>query len=84
VRALRFAALMLYVGYLVQVGLAMLLLPWSPMWGHLLALIPPSIAALLDLPAIRGAISGFGAVHLLLVATELVLAPSSQSSRTAP
>jgi len=75
---------MLYVGYLVQAGLAMLLLPWSPLWEHLVAQTPPLLSSLLDLPALRGAISGFGLVHLLLVATELVLAPVSRTPREAP
>jgi len=77
---LRFLGLMLYVAYLVQVGLAMLLLPWSPLWGSLVAQLPPEAAGLLDLPAVRGAISGFGAVHLFLLATELVMAPVSSST----
>jgi len=81
---LRFLALMIYVGYLVQVGLAMLLLPWSPVWEYVMTQTPPAVAAVLDLPALRGAISGFGAVHLLLVATELVLAPVSHASKDVP
>lgn len=79
-RVLRFLGLLLYIGYLVQVGLVMLLLPWNPLWGYLVAQLPPGLAAILDLPAVRGAISGFGLVHLLLVATELVLAPASRPS----
>jgi hypothetical protein len=56
----------------VLAGIAMLLLPWSPLWGHLVAQLPPEAAGIVDLPAVRGAISGFGAVHFLLLATELV------------
>ena len=61
----------------------MLLLPWSPLWGFLVAQMPPAVGGVLDLPALRGAISGFGGVHLLLVATELILAPGSHSTEEA-
>ena len=76
-RVVRFLGLLLYIGYLVQVGLAMLLLPWSLVWPFLVAQMPPAAGAVLDLPSVRGAISGFGLVHLLLVVTELILAPGS-------
>jgi len=71
VKAVRFLVLLIYVGYLVQVGLLLLLLPWSQGWGQLLAWIPVSVAGTLDLPIVRGLISGFGALHLLLLAAEL-------------
>ena len=67
---------MLYAGYLVNVGLLMMILPWSESWPFILTRIPPAVAILLDSPAARGAISAFGLVHLMLVVAEIVLPPS--------
>ncbi len=72
VKLLRFVLVVAYVGYLVHVGLTMLLLPWNSAWPLLLARMPPAAAAVLDDPAVRGAISGFGLLHLLLLAAELL------------
>ncbi len=71
VKAVRFLVLLVYVGYLVQMGLLFLLLPWSQGWAQLLAWVPASVAGTLDLPAVRGAISGFGFLHLMLLGAEL-------------
>lgn len=74
-RGLRLLGVAFYAGYLVHVGLLMLLLPWSSLWTDLLLRMPYSAATLLGLPAVRGAISAFGALHLAMVAAELVVAP---------
>jgi hypothetical protein len=79
----RFAFIVAYVGYLVNVGLFMTLLPWSRAWGQLLTQLPSAVAALLDLPWLRGIVSAFGVLHLALVAWEIVhptlLTPSGGS-----
>lgn len=74
-RGLRLFGVALYAGYLVHVGLLMLLLPWSSVWTDLLLRMPYAAATVLDLPAVRGALSAFGALHLVMVAAELVVAP---------
>lgn len=74
-RALHLLGVALYAGYLVHVGLLMLLLPWSSVWPDLLVRMPYSAAMVLDLPAVRGAISALGSLHLAMVAAELVVAP---------
>ena len=74
VRWLRLLMIVLYIGYLVQVGLLMLLLPWSAAWPMLVLRVPPRLVSVLDNPAIRGIISGLGLLHLLLVAFELGIA----------
>lgn len=71
-RATRFLAIVLYVGYLVNAGLLLILLPWSGAWGLLLTKFPPEFAVLLDQPWLRGALSAFGVLHLLLVAWEMI------------
>ena len=76
VRLLRFLAIVIYVGYLVNVGLLFVLLPWSRVWGMFLAIFPPGVTQILDAPWTRGALSAFGVLHLALVVWE-VLAPTS-------
>jgi hypothetical protein len=71
--SLRFVAVALYAGYLVHVGLLLLLLPWSDAWSVLVFRFPPAVVPLLDTPAARGVLSGFGLLHLLLLAAELLL-----------
>jgi hypothetical protein len=60
-----------YVGYLVQAGLLMVMLPWSEAWSVMLVRLPTSLAAWLDSPAIRGVVTAFGVLHLMLLALEL-------------
>lgn len=60
------------MGYLVNVGLLLVMLPWSQVWGVLLTMFPVSIASVLDQPWFRGLLSAFGVLHLLLVVWELV------------
>ena len=64
----------LYIGYLVQVGLLLIYLPWSRLWGLLLTRLPPGPALILDAPAVRGALAAFGVLHLALVVAEVVAA----------
>jgi hypothetical protein len=59
------------MGYLVNAGLMLILLPWSNAWGLLLTSFPPSTSILLDTPWFRGLLSAFGVLHLMLVLWEL-------------
>jgi hypothetical protein len=61
----------LYVAYLVQVGLLMLMLPWSDAWSVMLVRLPTSLGAWLDNPAVKGIVSAFGFLHLVLLGVEL-------------
>jgi len=61
----------LYTCYLVQAGLLMAMLPWSEAWSILLLRLNPSVAAWLDVPSIKGLVTAFGLLHLLLLALEL-------------
>jgi hypothetical protein len=64
-------AVTVYTGYLVYAGLTLLLFPWHEAWTVTVVRLPPHTAALLDQPWVRGLVSGFGALHLLLLALEL-------------
>lgn len=60
------------MGYLVNVGLTLILLPWSRVWGLVVTRFPTASASVVDSPWFRGTLSAFGALHLLLVVWELV------------
>ena len=68
----RFLLIVLYMGYLVNAGLLLILLPWSRAWGLLLTDFPPVASAMLDTPWFRGLLSAFGVLHLMLVLWELI------------
>ena len=72
VKLSRFFLIVLYMGYLVNAGLMFIMLPWSKAWGLLLSRFPLATASLLDLPWIRGLLTAFGVLHLILVAWELI------------
>ena len=72
VKLSRILLIVLYMGYLVNAGLILILLPWSRAWGRMLSEFSPTTSALLDTPWLRGLLSAFGALHLMLVAWELV------------
>lgn len=65
-----------FVLYCTTAGLLFLYAPWSPAWDTMLAALPGGLH-LLDAPWLRGAISGFGLVHLVWVLHEVetVLSP---------
>ena len=67
----RFLLIVFYLGYLVNAGLMLIILPWSVTWGQLLSRLPLSLAGLLDSPWFRGLLTAFGVLHLMLVAWEL-------------
>lgn len=67
----RFLLIALYLGYLVNAGLMLIILPWSVTWGLLLSRFPLPMAGLLDSPWLRGLLAAFGVLHLMLVAWEL-------------
>ena len=63
---------LLLVAYFIEVGLLLVLVPWSPFWerNYFLTAVP----ALLDVIRnnyVRGAVSGLGVVNLLMGFTEL-------------
>ena len=72
VRIGRFLGIILYATYLIHVGLLLTLAPWSPLWGQVLTWLPHPWNAWLALPAVKGALTGTGVLHLLLAAAEAV------------
>lgn len=72
VSVVRFLAIVVYIGYLVNVGLLFIVVPWSQVWGVLLTRCPMQLAEVLGLPSVRGVLSAFGVLHLALVLWELM------------
>lgn len=60
-----------FVVYCTTVGTILLLLPWSVGFDHLIAQLPYSTLRVLEAPWSRGALSGFGLVHLVWGAHDL-------------
>ena len=76
--------LFVFVLYCSTVGVVFLLLPWSPGYDQMLYLLHASELQPLREPWIRGAISGFGLVHLVWGIhdlAELLRAPVADGGR---
>ncbi|HEX9733554.1 MAG TPA: hypothetical protein VGG06_16400 [Thermoanaerobaculia bacterium] len=54
-----------FVLYCLTVGVALLLAPWTLLWDRTVALLPVAALRWLSVPVLRGALSGFGLVHLV-------------------
>lgn len=62
----------LFLLYCIEAGVLLLLAPWSPSWDRTVVQIPSyHLQSLLALGTFRGAVSGFGLVHLVWGAHDL-------------
>lgn len=62
----------LFFLYCIEAGVLLLLAPWSPSWDRAVTQIPDfSMQAILFHGLFRGAVSGFGLVHLIWGAHDL-------------
>lgn len=80
-RIVQLLTVVLYASYMVYAGLGMLVLPWSEFWALVVIRIPPGFGAILDLPWVRGVISAFGLLHLLIVIADVLLLPGAWRQR---
>ncbi len=65
---------LLFVVYCVEAGLFLLVSPWTPSWSRLFELLPwAQLRHLALAPWARGAIAGFGLVHLIWALHDLDL-----------
>ena len=62
-----------FVLYCVSAGVVLLLAPWTPGWDLMLAHVPILGLRWLGVPWLRGALSGFGLVHLIWALHDLGL-----------
>ena len=63
---------LLFLAYFVEVGLVLLVVPWSPFWDRNYFLdLWPALAALTHSNLVRGAVSGLGIINLWAAMAEL-------------
>ncbi len=63
---------LLFIFYCVEAGTLLMMIPWSPYWDRQLISLPVAeLQALALRPWVRGAVSGFGLLHLLWGAHDL-------------
>lgn len=72
VRALRITVWIVYASYLANVGMLLIVLPWSDIWSQFILMLPYRLALAIDAPAVRGMITAFGVLHLILLLSEVV------------
>jgi hypothetical protein len=71
--------MVIYASYLTNVGLLLMLLPWSEGWVRFVLIAPAGVAPYLDAPFVRGLVSAFGFLHLVLLLGELLNPPRPMS-----
>jgi polyferredoxin len=63
----------LIVAYFLEVGLILLIVPWSTFWErNYFTQVVPLVGGVLRTPAVRGAVSGLGVVSLAAGIADLV------------
>ena len=60
-----------FILYCATVGVVLVIVPWSPGWDQMLSYLSGQYE-LLRLPLLRGALSGFGLVHLVWCVHDLL------------
>jgi hypothetical protein len=61
-----------FILYCIEAGIFLLFAPWSPVWDQTMIQIPLEGLRTIALnPGLRGAVSGFGLVHLVWGAHDL-------------
>lgn len=63
---------LLFIFYCAEAGALLVFAPWKPVWDRTMMQIPfQELRALMLHPVMRGAVTGFGLVHLVLGAHDL-------------
>jgi hypothetical protein len=63
---------LVYLAYFVEVGLLLLVVPWSPYWErNYFVQLWPQLDAVLSNNMVRGAVSGLGVINLWAAMSEL-------------
>jgi hypothetical protein len=74
-----------YVAFFFEVGLLLLVLPWSAFWDrNYFVSTLPAIRPVLTSDFVRGGVTGLGAVNVVAGIADLVLLFSSRTRRDAP
>ncbi|HWM91740.1 MAG TPA: hypothetical protein VN493_13320 [Thermoanaerobaculia bacterium] len=73
---------LLFILYCAEAGVLLIFAPWSPVWDRTMVQIPiQALRGLMLHPFMRGAVSGFGLVHLVLGAHDLHALLTRRKSR---
>jgi hypothetical protein len=73
---------LVYVAFFFEVGLLLVVLPWSAFWErNYFALAWPTIRPLVTNLFVRGAVTGLGAVNLCAGVADLVLVFNARARR---
>jgi hypothetical protein len=63
---------LVFLAYFVEVGLLLLVVPWSPFWDRNYFLdLWPALVAVTQSNLVRGAVSGLGVINLWAAMSEL-------------
>jgi len=72
-RWLRRLSLVVYVAFCIEIGMLLIVLPWTQVWTeNSLLLSRPELKALLQQGFVRGLVTGFGILDLWLGISEAV------------
>lgn len=73
---------LLFIFYCAEAGALLIFAPWKPVWDRTMMQIPiQELRALMLHPVTRGAVTGFGLVHLVLGAHDLHKLLTSRKAR---
>ena len=76
---------LIYVAFFLEVGLLLIVLPWSPFWDHnYFALTWPGLRPILTNNYVRGAVTGLGFVNLYAGFADLALVFAARGRRDVP
>jgi hypothetical protein len=65
---------LLFLAYFIEVGLVLLVVPWSPFWDRNYFLnLWPTLGAVTESNLVRGAVSGLGLINLWAAMAELAV-----------
>ncbi len=68
---MRLVVFLSYILYCFYIGVLLLFLPWTPLWeSNGLAVLWPGLGRVIQLGPVRGAISGLGALLLVVGALD--------------
>jgi hypothetical protein len=72
---------LVYVAFFLEVGLLLVVLPWSAFWDHnYFAVTWPAIQPFLGSNFVRGGVTGLGVVNLVAGVSDLLVAVSARAS----
>jgi len=76
---------LIYVAFFLEVGLLLIVLPWSPFWDrNYFASAWPVLRLIVSNNFIRGAVTGLGFVNLYAGFADLALVFAARQRRDAP